>query len=44
MRWYDVAILVLIAAYCAYVIFAKKKGGCCGDCGKCQGCAHKEKQ
>ena len=34
----DIAILVLIVAYTAYIIFGRKKKGCCGDCSKCCGC------
>ncbi len=44
MKWLEILILVLIAAYCAYIIFGKKKRGCCGDCRACQGCAEKDKK
>lgn len=42
MKWFEILLVVLIAAYCLYVIFGKKKHGCCGDCAKCQGCKSKE--
>lgn len=44
MTWFEILLVVLIAGYCAYVIFGKKKHGCCGDCGNCSGCAKKENE
>ncbi len=44
MTWLDIALIVLIAVYCAYVLLTKKKGGCCGDCSKCAGCANSAKR
>ena len=44
MTWLEIALLVLVLGYCAYIIFGKKKHGCSGNCGSCQGCAHKEKK
>ena len=44
MKLFEILLLVLIAAYCAYVIFGKKKRCCCGDCAKCQGCADRDKK
>ena len=41
MMWYDIAVVVLIVGYCAYIIFGKKKGGCCGNCSECRGCNSK---
>jgi len=41
MSWLDIAIVVLTVGYCAYIIFAKKKGGCCGNCSNCPGCGKK---
>ncbi|MBQ3492225.1 MAG: FeoB-associated Cys-rich membrane protein [Oscillospiraceae bacterium] len=38
MNWLDITIIVLVVAYGAYVLFGKKKHGCCGDCGNCPGC------
>ncbi len=39
MTWLDIVLIVLIAAYCAYIVLSKKKYGCCGDCSKCSGYA-----
>ena len=38
----DWILLALIGAYAVYVLFFKKKSGCCGDCCHCAGC-RKEK-
>lgn len=43
MKWFEILLLVLVAAYCAYVIFGKKKRGCCGDCTRCRDCGNKDK-
>ena len=42
MKWLDVVLLVLIASYSTYIIFAKKKTRCSGDCGNCKGCVDKK--
>lgn len=34
----DWILLVPVLVYSLYVIFGKKKKGCCGDCSKCSGC------
>lgn len=34
----DWILLGLIGAYCVFVLFFKKKKGCCGDCSACSGC------
>jgi len=44
MKWYDIALLVLILSYCAYVIFIKKKHGCSGNCSSCAGCEKKNQK
>ena len=43
MKWADIAILVLIAGYCAYILFAKKRRGCSGCCENCRNCSCNEK-
>lgn len=42
MKWFEILILVLVVAYCAYIIFGKKKHGCSGNCSACQGCTNKK--
>lgn len=37
----DYILLGLILGYCLYVLFGRKKKGCCGDCAKCGGCGKK---
>lgn len=45
MNWLDVFVIALIAGYCAYILFSKKKGGCGGCCANCQGCGcHRKKE
>ena len=44
MTWFDVLLLVLVLSYCTYIIFGKKKRGCCSNCANCSGCGHKEKK
>lgn len=34
-------LIVLIAGYSLYVLFGKKKKGCCGDCSQCSTCNQK---
>lgn len=34
----DWILIALIAGYGLYILFSKKKKGCCGDCSKCGGC------
>jgi len=41
MTWLDVLLLVLIAGYCTYIIFGKKKHSCGGNCANCCGCDRK---
>ena len=43
MSLIDILLLVLIASYCAYIVFAKKTNTCCGDCSKCRGCSESKK-
>ncbi len=40
----DWILVILIAAYGGYVLFSKKKTGCCGDCSRCAGCAEKKEK
>jgi hypothetical protein len=39
----DWILILLIAGYACYVIFSKKKSGCCGDCSRCSNC-HKNNE
>lgn len=34
----DWILLLLIALYMGFVLFSKKKNGCCGDCSQCSSC------
>lgn len=34
----DWILLLLIALYAGFVLFSKKKKGCCGDCTRCSSC------
>jgi len=38
MTWLDVLLLATLGGYVVYLIFGRKKSGCCGDCGHCSGC------
>lgn len=38
----DYVLLGLILGYTAYVLFFRKKRGCCGNCARCAGCRKKD--
>jgi len=38
MSWLDYLVIALVAGYCAYILFSKKKRGCGGCSGCCADC------